>query len=69
MKVENRPLRASQIATFAKWSKYGARIYVLTGPEDYDKLFGPPNWTFYLSYRGYTRLPKGFGNRRTWLDR
>jgi hypothetical protein len=69
MKVKDRPLKPSQICTFTKWQQFGAKIYVLQGPEDYDKLFGKPNWTLYLSHRGDLKLPKGFGNRRTWLDR
>jgi hypothetical protein len=29
------------------WEKYGVGIWIITGNDDYDKLFGPPNWREY----------------------
>lgn len=42
--TKRKKLTRSQRGLFARWSKYGVRIWVLTGPEDYDLLFDEPNW-------------------------
>jgi hypothetical protein len=30
-----------------KWAKFGVGVWILTGVEDYDLLFQPPNWKDY----------------------
>jgi hypothetical protein len=44
-------LEASQLDTFAEWSKYGMGVWVLTGESDYKLLFEKPNWWKY-AFRG-----------------
>lgn len=46
---ERERLTPAQIVTFTKWQKYGARIYILTGVEDYPKLWKEPNWWAWLN--------------------
>jgi hypothetical protein len=59
LKTKTGSLSASQIKSFYNLSKHGARIYLLRGPEDYNLLFGPPNWEHIKNY-DITRMPKGF---------
>lgn len=41
-------LEQSQIILFRQWSSHGVGIWVLTTVADYDKLFQPPNWHWWL---------------------
>jgi hypothetical protein len=41
-------LESSQVHKFSLWKKFGLGVWVLTGPEDYGKLFLPPNWWEFL---------------------
>lgn len=47
MKRPGEQLRPSQVAKFRLWSKYGHRIWVFTGPQDFKKLRHKPNWWQY----------------------
>lgn len=41
-------LEPTQKKLFAKWTKAGVGVWVLTGIADYHKLFLPPNWVWWL---------------------
>lgn len=46
-KLEFGGLSPSQRASFQELTDYGVQIWILTGPEEYMKLFEPPNWKTY----------------------
>lgn len=46
-KVAGGYLRPSQKTKFARWSKYGVKIYVCGDETHYSRLFKPPNWHIY----------------------
>jgi len=39
----------AQKVKWPRWERFGLGIWIITGweDEDYDKLFGPPNWRVY----------------------
>ena len=43
-------LTPDQITKFALLSQHGAKIWILTGPENYDWLFMPSNWQQWLAF-------------------
>ena len=47
---DNYSFTASQLDKFPKLCANGAGVWILTGDsdEEYNKLFKPPNWAFYL---------------------
>lgn len=51
-KTEVGHLTQAQMITFRQIQKHGGRIYILRGVEDYELLFGKPNFTQYLMLGG-----------------
>lgn len=41
----------AQKAKWPKWHAAGVGVWIMTGVEDYGKLFGPPNWRDYWKDR------------------
>lgn len=67
-KVPGEKLRQSQIACFLKWSEFGETIYIMHDDDDYDILFGKPNWMPYARNPITNRLPLGWGKRKKLRD-
>lgn len=43
-------LTPDQIRVFGELSQYGAKIWILMGPENYQWLFMPSNWQQWLAF-------------------
>jgi len=47
-KAENYKFTDAQLETFPAFTKAGVGIWIMQKPEDYAKLFAPPNWGMFL---------------------
>ena len=48
MKRRGGRLSPGQIRKFCKWARYGGRVWILEGPQDYEKLFKRDNLSEFL---------------------
>lgn len=45
---EEGALEETQRKKFLLWAKHGVGVYILCGPEELGRLFGPPNWHLWM---------------------
>jgi len=46
----------AQLTDWPEMEEHGVGIWIVTGTEDYEKLFGQPNWKDYLRPRDIKRI-------------